>query len=464
MNKPFIHIFRGPLGCYLYDVNTDNVVEITEETFDLLHNVDCLENMQLNEEIESLYKSGLLSDHRVEKSLHPETPYLETYYARNLNYLILQVTQSCNLDCSYCIYSDNYYTRSHSSLQMSFDTAKRAIDFVFDRSADARLFRVGFYGGEPLLRFDLITQCVKYIQEKMKGEKAAYNITTNGTLLSGEVVEFLIENSFEVTISLDGPKEIHDKDRKFRVSGKGSFDVVVRNLKRIQNAAPDYYRNNIRFNTVLTTEHGFSAVNEFFNSDVLVKDNDCSCGVVSDVYRNDELNIGRRFRQEYNFEIFRLLYSKTHREATFYSKYLEKNYGSQISERLRKRNRSGLGRMNHHGGPCIPGVKRIFVSVDGTIYPCEKVIENSEITKLGDIYNGIDINRAGTILNIEKMQKTNCRSCWAYRYCTMCIVGFSDICAKTNYYAEYRCKQIRKKFEEDLIDYITLIKLGTEFD
>ena len=463
MSKPYIHIFQGPLGWYLYDVNTDSVVEISEKIFEILKSLDSDDKSRNNEEISALYKSGLLSTQRVETSLHPETAYLESYYARRLDYLSLHVTQSCNLNCRYCVYSNNYYTRSHSSQQMSFETAKRAIDYVFDRSVDSKQFRVGYYGGEPLLRFDLIKQCVSYINQKMRGEQAKYIITTNGTLLSEEIATFLIENNFDITVSLDGPKEVHDVDRKFRETNAGSFDVVMNNLIWIQKTAPEYYRDNIMFNTVITTANGFSAVNDFFNTNEQVKDNECSCGIVSDFYRNEKIEVGSTFKKEFGFEKFKLLYSKVHGETTPYSHYLDQNYGSNIIDRLKRKKQVNLCKSGHHGGPCIPGVKRLFVSVDGTMYPCEKVIENSEITKLGDIYCGVNIERARRIMNVERSQKTDCRSCWAYRYCSMCIVGYSDVCNKPDSYAINRCDQIRAKLEEDLIEYITLIKLGVDF-
>lgn len=98
-----------------------------------------------------------------------------------------------------------------------------------ERSFESESLHLGFYGGEPLLEIELIKKCVDYIQKNVEGKRITFGITTNGTLLTGEVLQFLYDNDFSITISLDGPKEDHDACRKF-ANGKGSFDIVVKNI------------------------------------------------------------------------------------------------------------------------------------------------------------------------------------------------------------------------------------------
>ena len=107
---------------------------------------------------------GLLHETILNDIEHPETENLEMLSNHYIEYLILQVTQQCNLRCKYCAYSGNYYNREHSSERMSFDIAKKAIDFYLERSDSANELRLGFYGGEPLLEYELIKKCVDYIK------------------------------------------------------------------------------------------------------------------------------------------------------------------------------------------------------------------------------------------------------------------------------------------------------------
>ena len=122
---------------------------------------------------------------------------------------------------------------------MSWDTAKKAIDFFLKRNIELPEIIIGFYGGEPLLEFDLIKKCVEYVESIVEGKKVFFNITTNGTLLTDEVVDFFVEKDFKLSISLDGSQKEHDVNRKFR-DGSGSFNTIINNIKRIKTRYPQY--------------------------------------------------------------------------------------------------------------------------------------------------------------------------------------------------------------------------------
>ncbi len=144
--------------------------------------------------------------------------------------ITLQVTQNCNLHCSYCAYSGNYENRSHKALNMDIETAKKGIDYLIEHSPDNEIVDIGFYGGEPLLTFNLIKECVAYAEKKAEGKNMMFNLTTNGTLIKPEMIDFFEKHNVSITISIDGPREIHDLNRKFAHSGTGSFDIMMKNL------------------------------------------------------------------------------------------------------------------------------------------------------------------------------------------------------------------------------------------
>ena len=225
-DTPYIHVFTCSTGCYVYDVNTDTILKITEDSYDRLHRNVSLSNY--NGELLQLMQNGYLKKNRVRISEHPASALLKNYYESKIHSLVLQVTQQCNLRCRYCVYSGHYKGRTHSGRRMSWNIAKQAIDLVVGHSRDCSEFEFGFYGGEPLLAFDLIKQCVEYIHRRFPGKSVTYYLTTNATLLTCEMMDFFCKNEFMLTISLDGPEYIHDKYRVYAdVSRRGTFNDVV---------------------------------------------------------------------------------------------------------------------------------------------------------------------------------------------------------------------------------------------
>lgn len=222
-------LIQTPRGFYLYDRSINTIVSVSESEFNELKNI--CDNVQVDNSpvVKRLRQKGLLKANDVKIIKHPYTSALPHFSSRCLSSLVLQVTQQCNLRCSYCAFSGLYHNRTHNSERMNFETARKAIDFFIERSFESESLHLGFYGGEPLLEIELIKKCVDYIQKNVEGKRITFGITTNGTLLTGEVLQFLYDNDFSITISLDGPKEDHDACRKF-ANGKGSFDIVVKNI------------------------------------------------------------------------------------------------------------------------------------------------------------------------------------------------------------------------------------------
>ena len=180
--KYFIHLLDTPVGKYIYDVNTNSIIETREETFEYLKCGKKNTN-QVDRDIQKMIKQGYLKTTRVEKAKNPCIDYIEDFLNNRVAYLVLQVTQGCNLRCEYCVYSGGYDTRTHTNKRMNYKTAIKAIDFLIEHSKDEDTLYLGFYGGEPLLEFELIKMCVKYINKNAFGKKVEFNITTNATLL-----------------------------------------------------------------------------------------------------------------------------------------------------------------------------------------------------------------------------------------------------------------------------------------
>ena len=152
--------------------------------------------------------------------------------------LILMITEECNFRCKYCIYSDMYsYSRSHSSKMMTWDIAQKAIDYYMGFNKKSLEYNpthtpcIGFYGGEALLNWNLIVKVVEYVDNVYRKEfnNILYTVTTNGSLLSSEKIDFMLSHNFSLLISLDGYKENHNRNRVY-ISGKGTYDDVIKKI------------------------------------------------------------------------------------------------------------------------------------------------------------------------------------------------------------------------------------------
>ena len=168
-------IYKGiktPRNCYIYDRGRNALLTVSENEYEELEQ---LKKGKIKEEnsmvLKKYQKEGFLCPNTVTTIEHPCSGVLGHYLKNHVEKLTLQVTQRCNLRCEYCIYSGNYDNRKHSELDMSFETAKKAIDFYLLSSGEMEKCSIAFYGGEPLLNLKLIKQCVEYVKSKTAGKK-----------------------------------------------------------------------------------------------------------------------------------------------------------------------------------------------------------------------------------------------------------------------------------------------------
>ena len=246
MKKYIFKLFETPGGKYVYDRSRDTVLRVDDEEYKALEKLDCEDLCyQSNSVFSKFHSQGFFLKNPVTKIEHSDFKYVRYYTTRRIQHMTLQVTQNCNLRCGYCIYSGAYKDqRTHTNKRMTWEMAKKAIDFYLEHSSDTKELSIGFYGGEPLLEIELIKRCIDYLDETVQGKEIEYYITTNGTLLNEEIFLFLSSHSFHILISLDGNKEEHDKHRRF-LSGEGSFNTIIENVRRIKEKYPaesDLYR------------------------------------------------------------------------------------------------------------------------------------------------------------------------------------------------------------------------------
>ena len=421
MSDVIFKTFRTYKYPYLYDRHTNSLTILTEDEFNELREVESGKlPWQQSKVVERYQEFGMLLPNVVEKIEHPSTQIIECYLKSRIVQLTLQVTQQCNLRCAYCAYSGIYEgNRTHSKKHMDWDTAKKAIDFFFERNSETQRAVVGFYGGEPLLEFDLIKKCVQYVNEKVEGKDILFNMTTNGTLLTDEVVDFIVENNFYLSISLDGSEEEHDANRKF-ANGKGSFETIIKNIQRIKELYPDF-DSRINIMTTINPNSDLGCVLEYFSTDDIFNDKHIMFNPMKETMLNTEVTYEQKYYRIRNYEYIKALFALADKlDYKYVSKLTDGLHGHFNRKQEALKRFTSLSPIIHHSGPCNPGVQRLFVRYDGTLYPCERVNEDVDFFKIGTLDTGFDLDKVRAILNIGKVSENECKNCWGIRQCSLC--------------------------------------------
>lgn len=425
-DNPFIKLFKSPNAYYVFDVNKDNIIKVSEKTYSYLqallkdNNTLCVDEGVLSE-VNNLKNNGYLSNKRITVIKHPCYDDIETYLERNINMITLQLTQNCNLRCSYCVYSDFYNNqqRSHSAKRMLFETAKRAIDFYANHSIDCNRASIGFYGGEPLLEFDLIKKIVAYAEEIFSQKELLFNITTNGTLLTLENVAFFTEKKITMLLSIDGPKEIHNINRRFAINGKGSFDVIIQNVRMIQKNFPDYLKK-VSINMVMDPQNEYDKINTVFENEIL-KDTLSRASVIDDSYSIEKNIYSEKYIEQKEYNMFLAYLRQLKRIDSDKVSPIAMYELSELNNKISKFGKKiSLPIVGSHSGPCIPGQARLFINVEGLMYPCERVSEESSIMQIGNLDTGFDFDKARLLLDVASLTADDCQNCWAINHCTIC--------------------------------------------
>jgi len=345
--------------------------------------------------------------------------------------LCLHVAHTCNLNCSYCFASQGKYHGERAL--MSLETGKRAIDFLIENSGYHKNLDIDFFGGEPLMNWDVCKELVKYgrEQEKIHGKNIRFTLTTNGVLLNDEVTEFCNKEMHNVVLSLDGRKEVNDR---FRVdmAGNGSYDRIVPNFQKFveKRGSKSYYMRGT------FTHHNTDFVNDIKHMLDLGFTELSMEPVVTDPSSPSALteeDLPVLFDQ---YEELARLMVKRYNEGkpfTFYHYMLDLTCGPCIYKRV---------------AGCGSGTEYLAVTPWGDLYPCHQFVGDPNY-KMGDIYTGVTATETrDKFASCNAYSRPECNDCWAKLYC-------SGGCAANSYHAtgdiqgvyEYGCKLFKKRIE-----------------
>ena len=345
--------------------------------------------------------------------------------------LCLHVAHTCNLNCSYCFAAQGKYHGERAL--MSFETGKRALDFLVEHSGTRKNLEVDFFGGEPLMNFEVVKELVAYARsiEKEAGKNFRFTLTTNGVLLNDEVTEFANRECHNVVLSLDGRKEVHDRLRK-TVNGAGSYDLIVPKFQDFvqKRGNRGYYVRGTY------TKYNLDFTNDIFHMADLGFTELSMEPVVSapdDPYALSDADLPTLYKQYELLAEEMLRRRRAGKPFTFYHYMIDLSGGPCIYKRI-----SGCG----------SGTEYLAVTPWGDLYPCHQFV-GDEKYRLGDIWNGVTNTAVQQEFKLcNAYARKECRDCWAKLYC-------SGGCAANAYHAtgsvtgvyELGCKLFKKRME-----------------
>lgn len=354
------------------------------------------EIIEAYEEIQELNKQGMLYSSLEEVVKIVSSKNIN----KNLKALCLHVSHDCNLRCEYCFASEGDYNSGRKL--MKEEIAIKAVDYLVANSGGRQNIEIDFFGGEPLMNFDVVEAVVKYGREIMRESKKRFyfTITTNGTLLNDYRIDFINKNMDNVVISIDGRKEIHDNIRHYS-NGGGSYDrIVPLTQKLVSNRDGKSY----------FVRGTFTARNKDFSKDVMhladlgFKEISVEpvVGSGSDLYFNEEdvPNILKEYENLAKKYIERISNDKKFR---FYHFNIDLEDGPCLFKRITA---------------CGAGYEYMAVSPDGKLYPCHQFVGQDEFV-VGDIFNGISNHElCEELMNSTIFEKEKCSKCWAKLFCS----------------------------------------------
>ncbi len=346
--------------------------------------------------------------------------------------LCLHVAHTCNLNCAYCFASQGKYHGERAL--MSFETGKRALDFLMDHSGTRRNLEVDFFGGEPLMNWDVVKRLVAYARsvEAERGKHFRFTLTTNGVLIDEDVISFACREMDNVVLSLDGRREIHDALR-VDCAGNGSYDRIVPKFQKLVEArgGKNYYiRGTFTHRNPDFTKDLFHMADDLGFTELSMEPVVCAPGGPAALTEEDLETVKAQYEL---LAVDMLRRRKEGRPITFYHYMLDLENGPCVYKRI-----SGCG----------SGTEYMAVTPWGDLYPCHQFV-GEESYRLGNIWDGVTNRELREEFRAcNAYARPECAGCWARLYC-------SGGCAANAFHAsgsirgvyEAGCELFRKRME-----------------
>ncbi len=370
------------------------------------------------EQVQALKDAGKLFS---ADTFEPMAGKLKEKTAGVVKALCLHIAHTCNLNCSYCFASQGKYHGERAV--MSYEVGKRALDFLIENSGSRKNLEVDFFGGEPLMNFEVVKQLVAYARsvEKEKGKNFRFTLTTNGLLIDDDVIDFANRECSNVVLSLDGRKEIHDR---FRVdyAGNGSFDKIVPKFKKLVDSrgGKNYYMRGTFTHANPDFLEDIKVMLDLGFNELSMEPVVCAPGDSAELTDEDMQVVMEQYEK---LAYLMLERHKAGKPFTFYHYMIDLTGGPCIYKRI-----SGCG----------SGTEYMAVTPWGDLYPCHQFVGDDKY-KFGDIWSGV--TNTATRCEFEECNvysRPECRDCWPRLYC-------SGGCAANAYHTTGSVKGVYKK-------------------
>jgi uncharacterized protein len=488
---PFIHRFETKGNKYIFDVNTMHIVRVEQAVWAIILDFGRLSKSAIVSRyspdygvaaVASAYdgisrsqqQDGLFLCKRPEIKFPFTGELIEQKLATQRMILILNVTEKCNFRCSYCVYGGTYTgRRTHSSRQMNWRVAKKAIDELLLHRDNGQPAAISFYGGEPLLNLPLIQKCVGYVRGAEGGTWAIFTLTTNGSLLSGEAADFLASEDFVVNVSVDGPQQIHDRCRRGR-DGSPTWEPVLSNLRTFLKKYPRYRTNgHLNICVVMSPPLDAAELDRFFCChDLFSREMSIVASGIDPNRRREADGVEVDGLDVIYSNFLDNLIAGGPDSSTSPITSLQKALHESEWLMLHKRFENGRATREAQKGlpdeycvlaTCIPGVRRTFVSIDGDYWPCERVPETAYL-KIGTVDKGLDAAKVTRLLaDWVYLCSDQCKFCWCLPICQVgCWATVRHEKRPTPRDKLMACAAHRKQKHKTLVDYCTVLEKNAQ--
>ena len=442
-----IHQYKFGGYNIVLDICSGSVHAVDDIAYDIIADYQSTDRQTLIEKTASKYPAEPLSDIEecyeqitelknagklfCEDTFKPMAGALKAKTSGVIKALCLHIAHTCNLNCSYCFASQGKYHGERAL--MSYEVGKRALDFLVENSGSRRNLEVDFFGGEPLMNFDVVKKLVEYARsiEEEKNKHFRFTLTTNGVLVDDDVIEFANREMSNVVLSLDGRKEVHDRYR-VDYAGNGSWEKIVPKFQKFvkERGDKDYYMRGTFTHANPDFLEDIKTMLDLGFTQLSMEPVVAAADDPSALTEDDKPIVERQYEELAKLMLKR---DKEGRPFTFYHYMIDLKGGPCIYKRI-----SGCG----------SGTEYMAVTPWGDLYPCHQFVGDEKF-KLGDIYNGVTNKSIQNVFaSCNVYARPDCADCWAKLYC-------SGGCAANAYHAtgsvtgvyKYGCDLFRKRME-----------------
>ena len=438
-----VHQFKNNGYDIVLDVNSGAIHVVDDVTYDVIALFEDHSRAEIIAQLQSRYPEQEIAEaiEETEQLKEQGDLFTEDAYEQKIfdfkkrptvvKALCLHIAHDCNLACRYCFAEEGEYHGRRAL--MSYETGKQALDFLIANSGNRKNLEVDFFGGEPLMNFDVVKQLVAYgrEQEKLHDKHFRFTLTTNGVLLNDDIMEFANKEMDNVVLSIDGRKEVNDRMRPFR-KGAGSYDLIVPKFQKLAESRNQekYYirgtftRNNLDFSNDIMhfADLGFKQM----SIEPVVGDE-------SDPYAIREEDLPK-IREEYD-KLAKMMIEreKEGKGFNFFHFMIDLNGGPCVAKRL-----SGCG----------SGTEYLAVTPWGDLYPCHQFVGQDDFL-MGNVDDGIvKPEIADDFRSCNVYSKDKCRNCFAKFYCSGgCMANSYNFHGTIHDTYEIGCEMQRKRVE-----------------